>query len=80
MTAQKQYEAYRNELKKLNDQKDAWYTIASQKYSEGDRSGQTAAYTEIDAIQAKINALVEAEERRTALPAMTDKRIEDYLG
>ena len=23
---------------------------------------------------------VEAEERRTALPAMTDKRIEDYLG
>lgn len=55
---QKSYTAYRNELAKLNEVKDAWYTIAGHKFSEGDKEGQAAAYAEVNKIQAKINALV----------------------
>jgi uncharacterized protein YPO0396 len=55
---EKQYAEYRNELRKLNEQKDAWYTIASQKFSECDKEGQMKAYAEIDRVQEKIDALV----------------------
>jgi hypothetical protein len=57
-TLQQRYAAYRSQLNRLNEAKDAWYTIASQKYSEGDKEGQAAAYAEVDKIQAKIDALV----------------------
>lgn len=51
-------EKLRSQLKRLNEQKDAWYTIASQKFSDGDKDGQAKAYAEIDAIQIKIDNLV----------------------
>lgn len=57
ITLEKQYATYGRELRKLNEQKDALYTIASQKYSEGNGTGQDKAYLEIDAIQAKIDEL-----------------------
>jgi predicted Zn-dependent protease len=57
-TLQQRYAAYRNKLNRLNEQKDAWYTIANQRWNEGDKAGQAAAYAEADKIQAKINALV----------------------
>lgn len=55
---EQKYSEYRRELAKLNEWKDAWYTIADQKFSEGDKDGQTKAYAEVTAIQAKIDALV----------------------
>ena len=57
-TLEKQYATYRSQLRKLTEQKDAWYTVANQKFSEGDEDGQDRAYDEIDAIQEKIDALI----------------------
>jgi hypothetical protein len=57
-TLQQRYAAYRSQLNCLNEAKDAWYTIANQRWNEGDKEGQAAAYAEVDKIQAKIEALV----------------------
>lgn len=57
-TLEQRYSEYRRELSRLNEQKDAQYAIASQKFSQGDKDGQAKAYDEVDAIQAKIDALV----------------------
>lgn len=57
-TPEKKYQVYRNEVKRLEEQRDAWYTIASQKFSEGDEKGQAKAYEEIDAIRVMLDAMV----------------------
>jgi hypothetical protein len=57
-TLQQRYAAYRSQLNRLNEAKDAWYVIANQRWNEGDKEGQAAAYAEVDKIQAKIDTLV----------------------
>lgn len=66
-TLEQQYSEYRNQLKKLNEQKDAWYIIANQNFSEGDKDGQFKAYAEADAVQAKIDALINPMETEDQL-------------
>jgi uncharacterized protein YPO0396 len=56
---EQRYAEYRRDLRKLQEARDAWYTIAGQKFSEGDRDGQDQAYAEIDKVQEKIDALVD---------------------
>ena len=55
---QKRYTEYRSRYQKLSEQIDAWYIIADQKQSEGDKDGQRNAYTEIKKLEVQQRALV----------------------
>ena len=59
------------EVTKLTEIKNNLYDLASHKWSNGDKDGQQAAYTEIDAINAEINAIMKASEE----PAATDEEL-----
>lgn len=59
---EKKYQAYRNEVKRLEKAKAAWYEIASIKFAEGDKTGQAKAYEEINAIQVMLGAMVDPME------------------
>ena len=59
MNLERQYADYRNQLRKLEAVRDAWYTIANQKFSDGDEDGEGKAYDEAEAVAKKIMALVD---------------------
>lgn len=55
-----------NKIIKLTEIKNSLYDLASMKWADGDTKGQQAAYVEIDAIDAKINAIIKANEEPVA--------------
>jgi hypothetical protein len=57
---------YLRKLKKLSSIKDSLYDLASHKFSTGDKTGQTATYTEIDDVNAAIDALMKANQEPVA--------------
>lgn len=57
-----------NELTKI---KNSLYDLASFKWAKGDKAGQQAAYAEIDAINAEIDAVMKANEE----PLATDEEL-----
>jgi len=51
------YQEYCKKVQELTAQKDALYEVASRKYRNGDKDGQTAVYALIDEVQAELDAL-----------------------
>jgi hypothetical protein len=56
------YQEYLRRTNELTAKKNELYDIASQKWGEGDKAGQEAAYAEIDEVQAELDALVNPNE------------------